>query len=111
MSSVNQWRDIDWYIHGLKTLKKICVLIQYDIEEFYPSISEDFLKKVINYARTFVNVNSDEEKTIMHFQESLLFNNSKRWFKKRATRILMLLCAALTAQKFVSWLVFISYIY
>ena len=50
--------------------------MQYDIEEFYPSISEDFPKKSINYARTFVDIISDEEETIMHCRKSLLFNNS-----------------------------------
>ena len=39
--------------------------MQYDIEGFYPSISEDLLK-TINYATTFVNLSSNEEKTIMH---------------------------------------------
>ena len=40
--------------------------MQNDIEGFYPSISEDLLKKTINYATTFVNLSSNEEKTIMH---------------------------------------------
>ena len=40
--------------------------MQYDIEEFYLSISEDLLKKSINYARTFVDISSNEEETIMH---------------------------------------------
>ena len=85
--------------------------MQFDIEEFYPSISEDLLKKSINYARTFVYISSDEEETIMNCQKCLLFNNSDIWIKKEATRILMLLCVALTTHKFVSWLIFIFHIY
>ena len=34
---------------------------RYDIEEFYPSISEDLLKKATNYARTFVYISNDKE--------------------------------------------------
>ena len=49
--------------------------MQYDIEEFYPSISEDLLKKAINYARSFIDISSDKEETIMHCQKSLVFNN------------------------------------
>ena len=40
--------------------------MQYDIKEFCRSISEDLLKKAINYLRSFVDVSSDEEETIMH---------------------------------------------
>ena len=40
--------------------------MQYDIEEFYPSISEDLLKKAMNDARKFVDIRKDEEETIMH---------------------------------------------
>ena len=46
------------------------------------SISKDLLKISINYARTFVDINSDEEETIMHCRKSLLFNNSDIWIKK-----------------------------
>ena len=78
--------------------------MHYDIEEFYPSISEDLLEKAINYAEAFVDISSDEEETIVQCRKSLLFNNSDIWIKKRATR-------TLTAQKFASSLVFIFYIY
>ena len=56
--------------------------MQYDIEEFYPSISEDLLKKAINYARSFIDISSDEEETIMHCQKSLVFNNLDIWIQK-----------------------------
>ena len=56
--------------------------MQYDIEEFYSSISENLLKKAIDYARSFVNISSKEEETIMHCRKSLLFNNSDIWIKK-----------------------------
>ena len=60
--------------------------MQYDIEEFYPSISEDFPKKSINYARTFVDIISDKEETIMHCRKSLLFNNSDIWIKIKGNK-------------------------
>ena len=56
--------------------------MQYDIEEFYPSISENLLEKAIDYASSFVNISSEEEETIMHCRKSLLFNNSDIWIKK-----------------------------
>ena len=81
------------------------------LENSISSISEGLLKKSINYARTFVDISSGKEKTIMHCRKSLLFNNSDIWIKKRAARILMLLWVALTAQKFATWLMFVFYIY
>ena len=60
--------------------------MQYDIQEFYPSISEDVSKKSINYARTFVDISRDEEETIMHCGKSLLFNNSDIWMKKEGNK-------------------------
>ena len=60
--------------------------MQYDIEEFYPSFSEDLLKKAIHYARTFVDASSDKKETIMHCRKSLLFNNSDIWIEKEGNK-------------------------
>ena len=78
MSFVNQWRDTDSVITWFENIKSKnkCVFMQYDIEEFYPSISADLLKKAIDHARTFVDIGSEEEETIMHCRKSLLFNNT-----------------------------------
>ena len=88
MSAVNQWRDADSVITWFESIKNKnkCIFMQYDIEEFYPSISEDLLKKSINYARTFVDISSNEEETIMHCRKSLLFNNSEIWIKKEGSK-------------------------
>ena len=84
MSSVNQWRDTDSVITWFESIKNKnkCIFMQYDIEGFYPSISEDLFKKSINHARTFGDIRSDEEETILHSRKSLLFNNSDIWIKK-----------------------------
>ena len=71
MSSVNQWRDTDSVITWFENIKSKnkCIFMQYDIKEFYPSISEDLLKKVLDHARTSVDISSEEEETIMHCQK------------------------------------------
>ena len=48
--------------------------MQFDIEEFYLSISKHLLK-AIACTKTLVNI-SDEEINIMHSGKSLLFNNT-----------------------------------
>ena len=79
MSSVNQGTDTDSVVTWFENK---CIFLQYEIEEFYPSISEDLLKKAINYARTFIDISSDEKETIIHCQKSLLFNNLDIWIQK-----------------------------
>ena len=49
--------------------------MQFDIEEFYPSISKKLLLKAIKYAKTLVNVSDEETNTIIHSRKPLLFNN------------------------------------
>ena len=56
--------------------------MQFDIEEFYPSISKELLLKAITYAKTLVNISDEEINTIMHSSMSLLFNNTDIWIQK-----------------------------
>ena len=60
--------------------------MQYNIEECYPSISENLLKKAIDHAKSFANISSEEQETIMHCRKSCLFNDSVIWIKKDGNR-------------------------
>ena len=83
-SLVNQWRDIDTVINWFKNIdnKNNCIFMQFDIEESYPSVSKALLMKAIDHAQSFVTINKEEVKTIMHSRESLLFNNTSVWIKR-----------------------------
>ena len=59
-----------------------CIFMQFDLEEFYPSILKELLLKAITYAITLVNISDKEINTIMHSRKSLLFNNTDIWIKK-----------------------------
>ena len=54
----NQWRNtltvIKWFQNI--TNKNDCRFIIFDISEFYPSISEEFLKKSISFAKSMTNI-------------------------------------------------------
>ena len=50
--------------------------MQFDIEEFYPSISKELLLKPIIHTKTLVNISDKEINTIMHSRKSLLFGNT-----------------------------------
>ena len=56
--------------------------MQFDIEEFYPSISKGLLMKAINQARSFVTISKEEVKTIIYSRKSLLLNNISVWIKR-----------------------------
>ena len=51
--------------------------MQFDIKEFYPSISKDLLHKAIDYTKRFVNISDDKTKTIMQSRKSLLFSGTE----------------------------------
>ena len=63
--------------------------MQFDIEKFYPSISNELLQKAINHASTFVRISNEEINVIMHSKKSVLFDSNNIWIKKTATPILM----------------------
>ena len=83
-SNLLQWRStqeaIEWF-ENIETKNKK-ELIQCDIESFYPSISENLLKKSLAFAEKFVTITNKERNTIMHARKTILKNNDETWIKK-----------------------------
>ena len=48
---LNQWRNTDTVIDWLKDIhnKHLCKFAIFDIKEFYPSITENLLKKALTF--------------------------------------------------------------
>ena len=78
LSLVNQRQETSTVINWFRKIKnkKKCIFMQFDIEEFYPSVSKDLLMKVVNYAKTLVNISDEEINTVMHSKKFLLINNT-----------------------------------
>ena len=59
--NVNQWKDtstvIDWFKNTPD--KKSCYFMVFDIESFYPSISEKLLNEAIQYAKNILEIPDD----------------------------------------------------
>ena len=53
--------------------------MQFDIEEFYPSISKELLLKAITHSKTLVSISDEEINTIMHSRKSVLFMDKEKW--------------------------------
>ena len=74
--------------------------MQYDIEEFYPSISEDLLKKTLDRVRTFVDISREEEE-----------NNTNIRMKRECNKYFDVTMASFDGAEVLSWLGFKFYIY
>ena len=85
--SVHQWKNsrnvIEWF--DKLANKNLCTFIQFDIVDFYPSITEELLTKSINYAKLSTHISDDDIEIIMHARKSLLFDKDSPWAKKDST--------------------------
>ena len=55
LSAVHQWKDTNAVINCFKNIqnKRKCIFMQFDIDEFYPSIPKELSQKAINRTSTF----------------------------------------------------------
>ena len=69
------------YIANKQQLSCIC----FDIEEFYPSISQYLLNKALNFASNYDNITTEERNIIIHAKNSILIHKHIPWQKKGNT--------------------------
>ena len=87
-TGVNQWKStkdvLDWFtsVHAANPTKTKAKFLQFDICEFYPSITEELLRNSLGFAKNHTSIEQDEEDLIMACRKSVLFNNGKVWTKK-----------------------------
>ena len=67
---------------GSQRLNKKSLHTFIQLVEFYPSVSEELLKKALDFGRKFTNISTQELQIIMHSKRSLLFQNDVAWVKK-----------------------------
>ena len=86
-TEMNQWKStqdvIQWFasVHSNNPTKKKAKLLQFDICEFYPSISEDLLREALDFAKIHAKI-EEEINVIMNCRKSVLFNSGNVWTKK-----------------------------
>ena len=87
-AGVSQWKStqdvLRWFteIHAQNPTKKRGKFVQFDICEFYPSISDKLLKDSLDYAKNHASIDEEEVDLIMACRRSILFNVGKTWIKK-----------------------------
>ena len=75
---------IDWFKNTPD--KKSCYFMIFDIESFYPSISEKLLNEAIQYAKNIVETPDHDMIIINHSRRSLLFHENELWVKKEGNK-------------------------
>ena len=81
---LNQWQNssevTDWF--KKIQLKSLYTFKVFDIQEFYPSITEKLLRDVLAFAQRYVHVKQNELDLIFHTLKSLLYCKDTPWIKK-----------------------------
>ena len=83
-SGLNQWKItadvLDWF---QDISKKKAKFLQFDIESYYPSITEDMLLLSLNFAKQYTEISDTEMEIMVHAKRSLLFTpDGTSWQKK-----------------------------
>lgn len=83
----HQWKNTTAVINWFKSIesKQLLSFICFDIEEFYPSISQDLLNKALDFASDYDNITTDDRNIIIHAKNSILIHNHLPWQKKGNT--------------------------
>ena len=83
-TSINQWKYTDAVIKWFNNMpnKSTRSFISFDIEDFYPSISEELLKESLAFASQYDEITENEKAIIMKAKQSLLFNRNTTWQKQ-----------------------------
>ena len=85
--NLNQWKNTTAVINWFKSIenKQQFSFICFDIEEFYPSISQDLLNKALDFASNYDNITTEERNIIIHAKNSILIHKHIPWQKKGNT--------------------------
>ena len=69
---LNQWRNTDTVIDWFKSIrnKHLCKFVVFDIREFYPSITENLLKKALTFAEAHTHIFQMMTKQLFTTQEN-----------------------------------------
>ena len=78
------WKNSYELIEDFKKInnKKGCKFIQYDIDNYYGSISLELLENTLDWAANFVDISPQEREIILETKRSFLYTGDTAWVKK-----------------------------
>ena len=74
-------KDVLMWFDSIKN-KGSCKFINFDIESFYPSITEELLKHSINWASQHTPISDSDINLILSASKSFLYHKGEPWVKK-----------------------------
>ena len=81
---LNMWRNTaavtEWFTKIDR--KEKATFFCFDVVDFYPSITEDLLKRALLFAKQYTTISDQENDIILHSRKSMLFTQDKEWIKK-----------------------------
>ena len=101
-TDVNQWKNTSNVINWFNNIenKKDCSFIQFEIKEFYPSITEETLEEAISFAKSLIDIDDHKIRTIKHCRKYLLFHNNVAWKIKTRTRCFDVTMGSMMVRKY-----------
>ena len=76
----NSAEVINWF-NSIES-KDRSTFIQFDIDKFYPSITEDLLNSALNWAMEHVEISDKDRNIILSTKQNLLYSEGVPWIKK-----------------------------
>ena len=85
---VNRWQNSNEVTEWFKNIpnKNECTFTVFDIQEFYPLITENILIQTILFPQNSMSVPPKSIVVIFHSRKSLLYHNGDQWIKNE-TRV------------------------
>ena len=82
--NINQWKNTKNVLSRNDKIenKRDAAFIQFDIENFYPSIAMELLYKSIQFAKEITSISDQDLDIIMQSTKIILFHNQEPWVKR-----------------------------
>ena len=77
-TTIIQWTNTSSVLEWFRNIeqKEHCTFIEFDVIEFYPSISANLLNRALDFAANYDNITTDERTIILHTKKSVLFSGN-----------------------------------
>ena len=89
-TNINQWKNtqnlLNWFYKIQKKKKKNVAFKEFDIENFYPSITMELLYKSIQFPKEATSISDEDLDIIMQSRKTLLFHNQEPWVKREGDK-------------------------
>ena len=80
-----QWKNSNEVTKWFNNIENKCrkIFINFDIVNFYPSITRQHVVDAISFGQTYTNISQDEIDVILHACKSVLLHKNKIWVKSQ----------------------------